>query len=226
MRVDAVVLAAGAGSRMKADCNKVFLKLCGKEVLLHTLESFENSEHVDGIIIVTGAEDIDRCKTLAEGMKKVKKIIAGGKERQDSSMLGVQAAESEYVMIHDGARALISVDDIDAVAAAAEEYGAAAVGFPCVDTMKRCSSGQITQTVDRENLYKIYTPQCFKRNELLRLHARAKEAGVSVTDDCALYEWGGEYVRMVEGDPHNIKLTTPEDMCIAEAILSMRKNKI
>ena len=225
MRVDAVVLAAGTGSRMKAGYNKVFLKLQGKEILLHTLEAFERSAQIDGIIVVTGAEDIDRCLSLAKNISKLKKVIPGGSERQESSYIGVLASDSEYVMIHDGARALITTGDIDAVASEIKKSGAAAVGFPCVDTMKRCSNGKIIDTIDRDNLFKVYTPQGFERKTILKLHADAKQSNVSATDDCALYEWGGKSVSMITGDPHNIKITTPEDICIAEAILSIRNKQ-
>lgn len=222
MNVDAVILAAGSGTRMKAGCNKVFLTIGHKEVLLHTVEAFERSSSVDRIIVVTGADDIDRCKSLLADCSKVKSIIKGGATRQESSYIGVCACESEYVMIHDGARALIDVEDIDNVASAAMDFGASAVGCKCADTMKRCSGGNIVSTVDRDDLYKVYTPQCFRRTRLIELHEKAQNNNYSVTDDCALYEWGGEVVRMIEGNPHNIKLTTPEDICIAEAILAMR----
>lgn len=226
MRVDAVILAAGMGSRMKAGYNKVFMKLSGKEILLRTLEAFEHSSQIHGIILVTGAEDVQRCTTLTKNIKKLKKIIVGGRERQESSYIGILASDSEYVMIHDAARALITIEDIDAVANGAKQFGAAAVGYPSVDTMKRCIDGNIIETVDRNNLFKVYTPQCFERKLILNLHTGAKEAGVSVTDDCALYEWGGKTVRMIAGDPYNIKITTPEDICIAEAILSVRNKQI
>lgn len=223
--VDAVILAAGSGRRMKADCNKVFLSLCGKAVLLHTALAFEKSKSIDGIVVVAGADEIDYVKELLKDITKLKCVIAGGAERQQSSQIGANQASGEYVMIHDGARALITPDDIDSVAAEALNYGAAAVGTPCIDTMKRCESGNIISTVDRENLYKIYTPQCFRKEKFIELHEKAGQLGIKVTDDCALYEWGGETVRIVSGNPHNLKLTTPEDICIAETILSLRENK-
>ncbi len=225
MKVDAVILAAGTGSRMKAGYNKVFMKLLGKEILLHTLETFEKSDVIRNIILVTGKDDIQRCSELTQHITKLKDIICGGKERQESSYLGVSASDAEFVMIHDAARALISEEDIYKLSVDVKKYGTACVGTPCVDTMKRCINGEITGTVDRECLYKIYTPQCFLRTHILKLHEKAQAAGISVTDDAALCERFGETVHMVEGDPYNIKITTIEDICIAEAILSIKQQQ-
>lgn len=219
----AVILAAGTGSRMKAGINKAFLPVCGKEVLLHTVEAFQSSKTVTDIIVVTGECDIERSKELLKNCSKVSSVIVGGKTRQESSYIGVCAANSEFVLIHDGARALITPEDIDAVAAETVKSGAAAVGTPCVDTMKICVDGKIVSTVDRENLYKIYTPQGFNRSRLIEFHRLAAKENVAVTDDCALYEWAGESISMVVGNPQNIKLTTPEDICVAESVLSGRQ---
>ena len=217
-------MAAGTGSRMKAGKNKVFLPLCGKPMLVHTVEAFEKSNLVDGIIVVTGNGDIDECKEILLGCSKVLSVIPGGETRQESSFLGVSAAESEFVLIHDGARALITPEEIDKVAETVIKTGSGAVGVPCVDTMKMCIDGRIESTVDREKLFKVYTPQGFNREKLLMLHIKAKDEGVSVTDDCGLYEWAGETVTAVNGSPLNIKLTTPEDILIAEAVLKYRVN--
>ncbi len=220
----AIIMAAGTGSRMKAGKNKVFLPLCGKPMLLHTVEAFEKSSKVQGIIVVTGKDDINECREILGNCNKLISVIPGGATRQESSYKGVAAAESEYVLIHDGARALITPEEIDKVAEAVIKTGNGAIGVPCVDTMKVCKDGKILSTVDRESLFKIYTPQGFNRNQLLELHIKAKEAGIIVTDDCSLFEWFGETVTAVEGSPINIKLTTPEDVLIAEAVLNSRKN--
>ena len=220
----AVIMAAGTGSRMKAGKNKVFLPLCGKPMLVHTVEAFEKSSLVDGIIVVTGNGDINKCKEILSGFSKVISVIPGGDTRQESSFLGVSAAESEFVLIHDGARALITPEEIDKVAETVIKTGSGAVGVPCVDTMKMCIGGRIESTVDREKLFKVYTPQGFNREKLLMLHIKAKDEGVYVTDDCGLYEWAGETVTAVNGSPLNIKLTTPEDVLIAEAVLKYRVN--
>lgn len=220
----AVIMAAGVGSRMNAGMNKVFVPLCGKPMLVHTVEAFEKSNLVDGIIVVTGKEDISECNRILADSKKLVSVIAGGKTRQESSFLGVSEADSEFVLIHDGARALITPEEIDSVAQAVLNTGSGALGVPCVDTMKICKNEKILSTVDRESLFKIYTPQGFDRNKLLKYHIKAKEEGVSVTDDCSLYEWAGETITSVVGSSYNIKLTTPEDILIAEAILNLRKN--
>ena len=220
----AVIMAAGTGSRMKAGRNKVFVPLCGKPMLLYTVEAFEKSRLVNGIIVVTGENDINECIDLLKDCKKLISVIPGGDTRQESSFSGVSAADSEFVLIHDGARALITPEEIDKVAEAVINTGSGALGVPCVDTMKICKNGKIISTVDRENLFKIYTPQGFNRKKLLECHIKAKSEGVSVTDDCALYEWAGQAVTAVYGSSNNIKLTTPEDILMAEAILKSREN--
>ncbi|MBP3362073.1 MAG: 2-C-methyl-D-erythritol 4-phosphate cytidylyltransferase [Clostridia bacterium] len=221
--MNAVLLAAGSGTRMKADVNKVFLKLLGREIILYTLDALEKSDMIDRIIIVTGRRDIDRCRMLSAGFKKVSDVIIGGSTRQESSFIGVSEADSKYVLIHDAARALVTAADITVAAEAAIKFGAAAVGAPCVDTMKLCDSdGFIKGTVEREKLFKIFTPQVFIRSELLKLHVLAKEQSYQVTDDCALFEWGGLPVKLVSGSPDNIKLTVPEDISAAEGILRKR----
>lgn len=202
----------------------MFLPLCGKPMLVHTVEAFEKSSLVEGIIVVTGSDDVDECRELLAGFSKLISVIPGGDTRQESSFLGVSAADSEFVLIHDGARALITPEEIDKVADVVLKTGSGALGVPCVDTMKVCNEGRIETTVDREKLFKVYTPQGFNRRKLLGLHMRAKEEGVTVTDDCGLYEWAGETVTAVNGSPLNIKLTTPEDILIAEAVLKYRVN--
>ena len=222
--MDAIILAAGTGSRMRAGQNKAFMKLLDREMLLYTVDAFEKSCLTDAIIVVTGAEDIHGCKELLKNTSKPVMVIEGGRTRQESSFIGVKKAKSDVVIIHDGARPLITPEEIDDTAKTAEKYGGAAIGSPCVDTMKRCEGASIVETVDREDLYKIYTPQCFNRKRLLELHEEAIENGVSVTDDCSLYEWGAEDVKIVLGSSLNIKLTTPEDVYIAEAILEKRSD--
>ena len=222
--MDAIILAAGTGSRMRAGQNKAFMKILGREMLLHTVDAFIKSRLTENIIVVTGAEDIERCKKLLENSPKPVTVIKGGSTRQESSYIGVLQANSDVVIIHDGARPLVTPEDIDEAAKTAQKFGGAAVGFPCVDTMKRCEGTSIVETVDREGLYKIYTPQCFNRQRLLEFHENAKKKGITVTDDCALYEWGGEDIKIVVGSSLNIKLTTPEDIYIAEAILQKRGN--
>lgn len=222
--MEAVILAAGTGSRMKAGYNKVFMPLLDKTVLGHTLAAFEKAESIDKIVVVTGKEDIPRCMEIANACSKPVKVVEGGETRQQSSLRGILAASDEFVAIHDGARALITPEDIDSVSELAVRYGAAAVGSPCVDTMKLAKDGFILSTVDRNNLFKIYTPQCFKRNRLIELHNKAIKDEYEVTDDCSLYEWAGEEVKILEGDSLNIKLTTPEDIIIAEAVLKYKQN--
>lgn len=220
MKVSAVIVAAGKGTRMGADKNKVFLELMGKTVLEHTIDVFEKSPIIDEIIVVTN--DIKECETLLSGYTKVSHIVLGGATRQESVNNGLVVAKGDYVAIHDGARALICEKEINSAISEAKKYGAAAVGVKSKDTLKKLDkNGFIQETVDREFIYNIQTPQVFKLKEIKKMHSLAK--GDSFTDDCALAESFGTRIKMVEGSYDNIKITTPDDLEIAEKILKSRR---
>jgi len=217
--VSAVIVAAGRGTRMGADKNKVFLELSGKSVITYTINAFLKSD-VSEIIIVTSAECMDDLKAVLPDSDKPIKIVLGGATRQESVLNGISAASGEIVCIHDGARAFVTPEKIGEVIADCKKYGAAAVGVNCKDTMKLVSDdGFIESTVNRDKLYSIQTPQVFCRAELIEAHTRAKAEGVEVTDDCALFELYGKKVYVTLGSYDNIKLTTPEDMAVGEKIL-------
>lgn len=228
----AVIVAAGSGARMQlaprrdgTSVNKVFLELDGIPVLGHTLLAFESCRRIGGIVLVTRECDIPLCKPLADelGITKLKSILSGGATRQESVRAGLAGLGEGYDLaaIHDAARCLICPEDIDAVVAAADEDGAAALGTACSDSLKRVdTSGTIVEEVDRTGVYRVQTPQVFVREQIIAAHEKAWEAGVSATDDCGVAQRAGIRIQMVDAGAYNIKITTQEDLALAEAILA------
>ena len=225
MKITALIVAGGKGTRMGADRNKVFLTIAGREVIHFTISAFEWNKNIDEIVIVTGADDIDACAEIVKnsGFKKVACITEGGFERQQSVYSGLKKATGDIVLIHDGARALVTDKEIDAAVEDCIHFGAAAVGVKCKDTLKTSDpKGYITGTVDRESTYLIQTPQAFYTADILAMHERAAQEGFKATDDCMIAEHYGKRIKITEGSYDNIKLTTPVDMIIAEEILRSR----
>lgn len=225
MKITAVIVAGGKGTRMGADKNKVFLKIMDKEVLFYTISAFENNSRTDNIIIVTGKNDMDECIQLVQTYRfnKVTVITEGGATRQQSVMRGLMKADGDIVLIHDGARALVTDEEINNSIDDCIKYGASAVGVTCKDTLKNAdNSGFISGTVDRESTYLIQTPQVFYLKEILSLHKKAVSEGFEATDDCMIAERYGVKIKISAGSYDNIKLTTPEDMIIGEGILRKR----
>lgn len=217
--VSAIIVAAGKGQRMGAGMNKAYLTLCGKTVIETAVEPFLDCDVIDEIVIVT--DDLEKCRELFCGVSKVKTIVSGGATRQESVKNGLYSAHGDIAAIHDGARALITKEEIERVIDAAKRYGAAALGVKCKDTLKLVDgNGFIEKTQDREFLYQIQTPQVFKRSEILNLHETARG---EFTDDCSVMESAGGKIKLVEGSYENIKITTPEDMEIAKNILEKRR---
>lgn len=223
MKISAVIVAGGKGKRMGVGMNKVFLPLSGKEIITHTVEAFYNNSKIDEIIVVTGKEDIEKAKKLLLPYQVI--VTEGGNERQQSVQNGLNKASGDIVLIHDGARALISQKEIDDVISDCLEFGASAVGVSVKDTLKTVDeNGFITGTVDRNATYQIQTPQAFKTDIIRELHKKAEEDKLTVTDDCAIAENYGIKVKITKGSYDNLKLTTPEDIDIAENILKRRKS--
>ncbi len=225
MKITAVIVAGGRGARMGADKNKVFLPIMDREVLYYTISAFERNRRINDIVVVTGKNDINECKALTEKYKfsKIKCITEGGAARQQSVMNGLMKADGDIVLIHDGARALVTDSEINNSIDDCIKYGAAAVGVKCKDTLKSADTdGFISGTVDRESTYLIQTPQTFYLNKILKLHKMAENEGFEATDDCMIAEHYGVKIKISEGSYDNIKLTTPEDMIIGERILRKR----
>lgn len=221
MKVTAIIVAAGKGSRMGAKQNKVFLRIANATVLEYTISTFAAHSQIDDIIIVTRECDIDKCKKLIKYIKKPVKIVSGGETRQASVLCGLKVAQdTDIAVIHDGARAMVTETIISAAISGALQYSAAAAGVLSKDSLKRADDeGFILATIDRSSTYLIQTPQVFHCEEILRAHNMALADGFSATDDCALYEKYIGRIKITEGSYDNIKLTTPEDMVIAKNIL-------
>ncbi len=230
-KVTAIVLAAGQGKRMNSPVAKQFLILRNKPVVYYSLKAFELSS-VDEIILVTGEGQEEYCRehiVKAYGLGKVSKIIEGGKERYDSVYQALlHCATTEYVLIHDGARPFIDVNNIEEIIRKVEECKACIFATPVKETIKVVDrDGIITATPDRATLWTAQTPQAFEYEAVRRayeLFYREKDTNErTVTDDAMVYEtYLGKSVRVLPGNYHNLKLTTPEDLIIAEKILEQK----
>lgn len=222
-----VIVAAGSGTRMGTAESKQFLPLRGKPVLVHTLQVFQAVDEVDEIVLVVGAADIDRCERYRDeyGFDKIRRIVAGGAERQESVYKGILSLppETEWVLVHDGVRPFVTERHIMACWRAAVEHDAAVLAVQVKDTIKIVdASGRITSTPDRRSLWAVQTPQAFRLSLLREAHERAAADGFVGTDDAMLVERIGRAVHVVEGDYRNIKLTTPEDLLLANWLLEQR----
>lgn len=228
-KITAIVLAAGKGSRMNSAIPKQYLTLCGKPVLFYSLQAFEAS-NVDEIVLVTGSGEQEYCeKEIIDKyhIKKVMHIVEGGAERYHSVQRGLLAAEgAAYVLIHDGARPLISVSVINAAIEKVKETGACVVGMPVKDTIQLVDEEKnIVSTPVRSKTWLAQTPQCFSYSLAFSSYNRAIESGdASITDDAMVVQRYGEArIVMLEGGYENIKVTTPEDIAVAECILKSRR---
>lgn len=227
MAVFALVPAAGMGKRMGASINKQYLLLAGRPILAHTLSVFEGASFVDGVFVITPEDEIPFCRDQVVeryGFTKILGIVAGGAERQHSVLNGLRAmegtaADDDVVLIHDGVRPFVSTDVLARATAVAREDDGALVAVPAKDTVKTVEDGIITGTPPRETLWLAQTPQAFRYAVIRAAHEIADAERFLGTDDAMLVERLGRSVRIVVGDYRNIKITTPEDMVLAEAFL-------
>ncbi|ART74645.1 2-C-methyl-D-erythritol 4-phosphate cytidylyltransferase [Sutcliffiella horikoshii] len=223
MNYQVIVLAAGQGKRMKAGKNKQFIELEGKPVIIHTLSVFEADPWCMEIKLVINEKEKDIFKELQHQypVQKIKEMVIGGEERQDSVYNGLTSLQSaEIVLVHDGARPFISQEVIHHLVKKAAKEGAAIVGVPVKDTIKRVSkAGVVEQTVERSSLWSIQTPQAFRYAILKEAHDKAKAENYLGTDEASLVERIHVPVHIVEGEYENFKLTTPEDIILAKAFL-------
>jgi 2-C-methyl-D-erythritol 4-phosphate cytidylyltransferase len=223
MLYQVVIPAAGQGKRMKAGINKQLIELHHQPVIVHTLKVFEQDDWCQGIVVVINETEREQFHELLEHfqIKKVISMVSGGAERQHSVYNGLKAVkDSDIVLIHDGARPFITIEKIHELVKEAKEHGAAVLAVPMKDTVKRVSNGFVDETVERSSLWAVQTPQAFRVSLVLEAHERANEEGYIGTDDASLVERIGRKVKIIEGDYRNIKLTTPDDLLFAEAILS------
>ncbi|AGE20698.1 MULTISPECIES: 2-C-methyl-D-erythritol 4-phosphate cytidylyltransferase [Geobacillus] len=225
MNYEAIVLAAGRGKRMNAGMNKQFLELGGEPLIVRTLNVFERDERCTRIVLVVNPAERSRFEQLLARfrIRKVAALTDGGEERQHSVYNGLQAlAGEEIVLIHDGARPFVRVHHLHELVNAAVQYGAAIPAVRVKDTIKKANGLFVEQTIDRSSLWAVQTPQAFRLSLIMEAHEAAKQAGYLGTDDASLVERIGKPVKIIEGDYRNIKLTTPEDLLFAEAILASR----
>lgn len=224
-KLGVLVAAAGQSLRMGTELNKQFLPLGGRPVLAWSLEFFERHPAVDAIVVVCREDELEYCRREVlepGGYRKVTALVAGGDQRQDSVWAGLQALPpaTGWVAVHDGARPLLSAAVFDALIKAAAEQGAAIPGLRPPDTLKTVDAReQVRQTLDREEVRAIQTPQLFPYKELCAAYQQARADGVTVTDDAALYERYIGPVTVTEGDPRALKLTRPEDLRCLESLL-------
>lgn len=228
----AVILAGGIGSRMKQenDLTKQFLSLGGEPVILRAIRAFEDCPDIDEIILVVREEEKSLYPPLIlhADFKKVAKIVSGGETRQESALKGLLAVsrDSAFIAIHDGARPLILPSQITRVAKEAYRIGAAAAASRAKDTVKLTDGpGFVESTPERDRVWMASTPQVFKTEEYRAAVYLCREKKITVTDDCSLVEAIGFPVKMVDIGYQNLKITTPEDLYFAEAILAMRADK-
>lgn len=223
----AIIVAAGSGKRFGGSTPKQFLSVCGKPLVVHTLECFEECRRIDRTVLVLPPEHTDdfNAKLLFPyKLSKLYKTVGGGPTRTDSVLLGLTAIGSEkpeIVAVHDGARPLVRSADIEKTIRQAEKFGAACLVGEVTDTIKEVSGGQIVRTIDRKSLRRALTPQCF-RYEILRRAFHHRRPDQPATDESSLVERIGVAVKTVEGSPENIKVTRPEDLLFVENFL---KNK-
>lgn len=219
----AIIPAAGLGSRMGYNKNKVFIELNGRSVIERTAGLFQEDENCSGIYLATREDEVELIKEKLSVYPKVKGIFTGGLERQDSIYNVLkEIPKSDYVFIHDGARPFAAPDLLGRVYEAVTRHKAVICGVKVKDTIKRTDGSKVTETLDREELLITHTPQAFDYELIKKAHENARRNNLEVTDDSSMVEALGEAVHIVESDYNNIKITTREDLIIAESIIAGR----
>ena len=220
----AIIAAAGAGTRMASDRPKQFLLLAGTPVIFHTLKVFEQCDSINEVIVVLPAEESAGFLSMAGrmGLRKVARVVPGGATRAESvkrGLMSIRSATAEIVAVHDGVRPFVTVEEINDTIAAAQTDGAAILVAPVTDTIKVVDDESIVRTLDRRGLRRALTPQCFRYELLREAYQHVDINDPSLTDESALVEQLGHRVSVVEGSARNIKITTAEDLLVAEAFL-------
>jgi 2-C-methyl-D-erythritol 4-phosphate cytidylyltransferase len=228
MKVSVIIAAGGMGKRMQSSEGKLFIEIGSFPMIALTVSVFESSEIIDDIILVVALDEIERAKKLVEkyGFKKIRHIIQGGATRQDSIYNGLQvvSTDTDIVVIHDGARPFVTKEIILEAISETRAYRAVIVGMPVKDTIKTVKDDRlVSNTLDRDFLWQVQTPQVFDYSLIKEAYERAKRLEIQATDDARLVERLGEKVKMIMGSYENIKITTPEDVKIAEAIIKSRQ---
>ncbi len=225
MTVHAIIVAAGSGTRLAGSIRKQYLDLGGLPILSRTLSVFAHCPAVDRLLLVVPRADFNFCKESVlprADCRKSVKLVPGGAERQESvynALLADKFCPDDVVVVHDGVRPFLSCDRLTACIKEAQTSGACILGIPVVDTLKRVdSNGCIEHTVQREDMWQAQTPQAFRYHLLKTAHDLARDAGVSATDDALLVEQSGERIHIIPGSKKNLKITTREDLALADAI--------
>ncbi len=226
----AIIPAAGVSSRFGGQIPKQFVEVAGAPVIVHTLRRFDECDDVGAIIVALRPEEIERFgrSLSSQGIRKPVRLVSGGAERSDSILNALEAArefQPEIVAVHDAVRPFVTPAQISAVIARAREIGAAILALPTTDTIKEVENGLIQRTIDRRRIWRAQTPQAFRYDLLLRANEEARAANLPsamATDDAFLVERQGLPVAVVEGSASNIKITTREDLALAEKIFEMK----
>jgi 2-C-methyl-D-erythritol 4-phosphate cytidylyltransferase len=230
----AIIVAAGRGSRMGGGRAKQFREISGIPIIIHTLRRFEQCPAVAETTVVLPEGEREEFLTLSEryGLRKLARAVAGGETRALSVWNGLRSLENvsdtDVVAVHDGVRPFVTPEEVAAAVREAEAHGAAILAAPAVDTIKEAEGSRVARTLQRSRLWHAQTPQCFRLGLLRRAYEAALEDGAAAdaTDDSALVERLGFEVRIVEGGPHNIKVTTPRDFALAELIVQRSKLQV
>lgn len=229
-KVIAVVPSAGAGRRFGGAINKPFVSLLGRPIIIRTLETLAAVPGIREIVPVVKESDMDIFSEMLDqySVSRVRRIVPGGKERQDSVFNGLSVIDDHecIVLVHDGARPLIEPTVIEEAIEKLEGYDGVVVGAPVKDTIKEVREDIIAGTLQRELLWQVQTPQIFRFETIYDAYQKARQESFLSTDDSALVERYGGRIRMVRGHYTNIKITTPEDLQIAELLLRQRGNSI
>ncbi len=220
----AIIVAAGSGERFRSEIPKQFLELNGRQVIEWTVERVQAAPSVDSIILVLAEDQVHRFDKLRAHFPKLSAIVAGGRSRAESVGKGLAAvaADCEIVAVHDGARPLVSVDEIERTISLAMFSGAACLVGAVTDTIKSIRGGEIVATLDRDKLRRALTPQAF-RVDILKRAFESADLNSSVTDECYLVEKLGHPIAIVEGSASNIKITHPEDLILAGALIERER---
>jgi 2-C-methyl-D-erythritol 4-phosphate cytidylyltransferase len=224
LKASAIIVAAGSGVRLGSNVPKAFVKIAGRTMLSYSLATVRQINSIEELVIAApeGFENAARAEVAAAGLGIPVKITVGGIERQDSVRIALEltSAEGDLVIVHDAARPLATPAIFEACLNAASRAGAAIAAIPVSDTLKRVADSAITATIARAGLWQAQTPQAFRRAALVTAHQRAVSEKIAATDDADLVERTGTRVEVVEASTTNIKITTPADLAIAEAILA------
>lgn len=228
MNYTVVLPAAGSGKRMKANKNKLLLELFDKPIFIYTLEVFQRDPNCESIWLAVKEDEQSLMEQLVAeyGITKVRGFASGGAERQDSVRACLEMIPAcDVVLVHDAARPFIDAEVISRLAAEAADSGAAIAGVRVKDTIKKAAIGVITETVERENLWIIQTPQAFQYSLIKTAAAAASAAGFLGTDEAMLVERLGHPVKIIESNYENVKMTTPDDLIYGKAILESRRQE-